>query len=135
MDSILKFKEAAKAFQEDERYLSFDKARRANDSDPVLQNMISEFNLVRADLNNEMGKEERDDDKVQKLNTRINELYNGIMGNEAMLAYNRAKEDIEGFMNYVNAIMNAAIDGSDPMLVDEPAADCGGSCDSCAGCG
>lgn len=134
MDSILKFKEAATAFQKDERYLAFEKARKANDSDPTLQTAISEFNLTRADLNNEIGKGERDEEKVQKLNTRINELYNSIMSNETMLAYNKAKEDIEGFMNYVNAILNAAIDGGDPMLVDEPEADCGGSCDSCAGC-
>ncbi len=135
MDSIQLFKEAAKAFQQDERYLTFAAARKANDEDAELQKNIGEFNLVRQDLNNEIAKPERDEDKVQTMNTRINELYNGIMGSQTMQEYNNAKDGIEQFMNYVNAIMNTAIDGGDPLQVEEPQPDCGGSCASCSGCG
>ena len=40
-----------------------------------------------------------------------------------------------GFWNFgMNAIINTAVNGGDPMTVEQPAAGCGGSCASCAGC-
>ncbi len=137
MDSINKFKEAAKEFQSDERYLALAAAKKANDEDTVLQQLMEGFSEVRDTLSDERGKDERDDTRVQALNEQLNSVYNDIMTNPNMLAYNKAKEDIEVFMNYVNAIMNAAIDGEDPMAVEPPAMDCCGEegCASCSGCG
>lgn len=136
MDAILKFKQAAKDLQSDERYLAFQAARAANDADTELQSQLGEFNLLRMDVNNEMEKNDRDDVRLSELNMRINELYNSIMQNKNMLAYNSAKAGIESFIDYVNLILNAAISGEDPLLVEEPTQDegCGGSCSSCAGC-
>lgn len=135
MDAILNFKEAAKAFQTDDRYLALQSARKANDEDKALQDKIGEFQLVRLDLNNEMDKDDKDEARIAELNSRVNQLYNDVMGNENMVAYNKAKDDIEGFMNYVNAIINAAIDGQNPMEVEEPVPhDCGDGCSSCSGC-
>ncbi len=135
-NAILKFKEAAVAFQQEACYKKLDEARTTNDNDTELQNMLGEFNLVRLDLNNEISKDERSEERVSELNTRINELYNGIMTNPHMLAYNQAKEEVEEFIHYVNAILNTAIDGGDPMMAEPPAPaeGCGGSCSSCSGC-
>ncbi|MDL2252794.1 YlbF family regulator [Ruminococcaceae bacterium OttesenSCG-928-I18] len=136
-NAILKFKEAAVAFQQEENYKKLAAARKANDEDSELQKQLGDFNLVRLDLNNELHKEERDDKRVAELNERINNLYNDIMSNKNMVAYNQAKEEIEGFIQYVNAILNAAIDGEDPLQVGPPPVEeegCGGSCSSCAGC-
>ncbi len=137
MDAIMKFKEAAKELQNEEVYKAMLAAREANDTDETLQNLIGEFNLLRLDLNNEMSKEDRDEKKVADMNKRINELYNEVMQNEKMIAYNQAKQGIESFIEYVNAILNAAIEGEDPMLVEEPSAAGGcapGGCSSCSGC-
>ena len=43
MDAITLFKQAAKALQDDPRYLALDAARKANDADTELQAMIAEF--------------------------------------------------------------------------------------------
>lgn len=59
MDCIDLFKRAAMALQTDSRYLAMDQARKMNDKDEELQNLIGEFNLARMDLNNEIGKPER----------------------------------------------------------------------------
>ncbi|MFV0412933.1 MAG: YlbF family regulator [Oscillospiraceae bacterium] len=135
MDAILNFKEAARALQQDDRYRALDAARKANDADEKLQAQIGEFNLLRMELNNEMSKQDKDDAKVAKLNDQVSALYSDIMENESMIAYNQAKDEIEGFMEHVNAILNAAIDGRDPMEVDPPQHSCGeGGCSSCAGC-
>ena len=75
MDAIELFKKAAAAMQTDERYLALDAARRANDENKELQDMIGEFNLARMDLNNEITKDERDDERIAELNGQVNDLY------------------------------------------------------------
>ena len=50
----------------------------------------------------------------------MNQLYNDIMANESMAAYNEAKAELESVMNYVNAIINTAVNGGDPMTLEEP---------------
>ena len=135
MTCIEMFKKAAVAMQTDERYIELDAARRANEADEELQNLIGEFNLARMDLNNEIGKNERDDARIAELNEKVNSLYGQIMGNEGMVAYNEAKRECENLVNYIDAIINTAMNGGDPMTVEAPAAGgCSGSCSSCSGC-
>ena len=107
MDCIDLFKRAAMALQTDPRYVILDQARKANDKDEELQNLIGEFNLARMDLNNEIGKNERDDARIAELNEKVNSL---------------------------DAIINTAMNGGDPMTVQEPSASCTGSCSTCGGC-
>ena len=116
MDCIDLFKRAAMALQTDSRYLAMDQARKMNDKDEELQNLIGEFNLARMDLNNE------------------NDLYGKIMADDGMVAYNEAKRDCEALVNYIDAIINTAMNGGDPMTVQEPSASCTGSCSTCGGC-
>ena len=126
MDCIDLFKRAAMALQT---------ARKMNDRDEELQDMIGEFNLARMDLNNEISKTERDDARVAELNEKVNTLYSKIMNDEGMLAYNEAKQECEALVNYIDAIINTAMNGGDPMTVQEPSASCTGSCSTCGGCG
>ena len=111
MDCIDLFKRAAVALQTDSRYLVLDQTRKANDKDEELQNLIGEFNLARMDLNNEIGKNERDDARIAELNEKVNSLYGQIMGNEGMVAYNEAKRECENLVNYIDAIINTAMNG------------------------
>ena len=117
MDSIELFKKAAAAMQTDERYLALDAARRANDENKELQDMIGEFNLARMDLNNEITKDERDDERIAELNGQVNDLYGKIMNHPGMVAYNEAKAAAEAMVNYIDAIINTAMNGGDPMTV------------------
>lgn len=140
MDAILSFKQAALALQQDERYFALQETKQKSDEDKVLQDKIGEFNLLRLELNNEMTKDERDNMRIGQLNFQASSLYNEIMTNESMVAYNQAKADIEKMIEHVNAILNTAIEGGDPLTVEEPvaAAGCGcssGGCSGCAGCG
>ena len=117
MDCIDLFKRAAMALQTDSRYLAMDQARKMNDKDEELQNLIGEFNLARMDLNK-----------------KVNDLYGKIMADDGMVAYNEAKRDCEALVNYIDAIINTAMNGGDPMTVQEPSASCTGSCSTCGGC-
>lgn len=131
MDVITSFKIAARDFQKSEMYERYHAAKKANDEDKALQDDIGAFNLVRLDLENEMEKEDRDSGRINEMNQRVNELYSAIMKNPNMTAYNEAKDEVEGFMNYVNDIMNAAIQGEDPMAVEQAAPDCTSDCATC----
>jgi hypothetical protein len=82
----------------------------------------------------EIGKNERDDARIAELNEKVNSLYGQIMGDEGMTAYNEAKRECENLVNYIDAIINTAMNGGDPMTVQEPSASCTGSCSTCGGC-
>ena len=85
MDCIDLFKRAAMALQTDPRYLAMDQARKMNDKDEELQNLIGEFNLARMDLNNEIGKTERSDARIAELNEKVNDLYGKIMADDGTM--------------------------------------------------
>ena len=134
MDCIDLFKRAAVALQTEPRYLALDTARKAMDADKELQDKIGEFNLARMDLNNEISKNERSDTHVAELNEKVNTLYGEIMAHPGMIAYNEAKKDAEAMVNHIDAIINTAMNGGDPMTVEEPSSECTGSCSTCGGC-
>lgn len=136
MDSIQKFKEAAKALQEDACYLDYENAKKVNDADAGLQKMLGDFTLLRLEINNEMGKDDRDATRIGEMNREATELYGKIMESPNMQAYNQARAAIEEYVQYVNVILNTAIDGGDPYEVEKPDASCcaSGGCSSCAGC-
>ena len=134
-DAITMFKEAAAQLQKEEAYLALDGTRAKNDADEVLQKLIGDFNLARLDLNTELSKaEDKSQEKIDSLNQKVNQLYNDIMSNESMQAYNEAKNELEALINHVNAIINTTVNGGDPMTVEAPSGGCSGSCSSCGGC-
>ena len=134
-DAITMFKEAAAQLQREEAYLALEGTRKKNDEDEALQQLIGDFNLARIDLNSELSKSaDKDQDKVNELNVKVNQLYNDIMANESMAAYNEAKAEAEALISYIDAIINTAMNGGDPMSVQQPEAGCSGSCASCSGC-
>ena len=134
MDCIDLFKKAAAAMQTDPRYLELDAARRENNNDQELQGLIGEFNLKRLDLNNESAKPEPDTAHVADLNQQVNDLYTQIMSSEGMVRYNTAKKECEAMVSHIDAIINTAMNGGDPMTVQAPTGGCTGSCSTCGGC-
>ena len=134
MDCIELFKKAAAAMQTDPRYLELDAARRENDMDEELQGLIGEFNLARLDMNNEAYKSEPDNARISELNDKVNSLYTQIMSSEGMVRYNAAKSECESMINHIDAIINTAMNGGDPMTVNAPQGGCTGSCATCGGC-
>lgn len=136
MDVITLAKELALAIQKDDRYIYLDTARKTNDMDEELQKQIGDFNLARIDLNAETNKSSKDMHRIDELNDNINHLYNAIMSNESMVAYNNAKNEIEALMKHINSILTTAINGGDPTTVEAPPSGCStGDCGSCTACG
>ena len=133
MDIIELTRNLAMEIQKDQRYQILDNARRLNDADEELQQQSGDFNLARIDLNNEVSKADKNADRIAELNEKVQSIYTDIMNNESMQAYNEAKGDVDQMMQYINAILTTAVNGGDPMTVQEPSS-CSGSCSSCGGC-
>lgn len=122
------------ALQEDERYKKFDEAAKLNDTDTDIQNKIGEFNLMRAELNQEMAKPDKDGEKMTKFDNDLRALYDEIMNMPSMIAFNEAKEELDKLLSSINYIITCAANGEDPMTCPDEAPHCSGSCSSCGGC-
>ena len=133
MDIIQQTRELGKLIQKDERYIAYFNAREKNDNDPELQKLISEFNMKRLDLNNEMSKDEKDAEKLKELDNTIKELYGNIMANENMNAFTAAKNEMDSLLSQINNIITMSANGEDPETC-VASSGCSGSCSSCSGC-
>lgn len=122
------------ALQEDERYKKFDEAAKLNDTGTDIQNKIGEFNLMRAELNQEMAKPDKDGEKMTKLDNDLRAIYDEIMNMPSMIAFNEAKEELDKLLSSINYIITCAANGEDPMTCPDEAPHCSGSCSSCGGC-
>lgn len=134
MDMIELARELGRKLQNDERYLAFEAARVASDEDQELQDLIGEFNLKRMAINNEAQKEDRDDEKLQKLNYELREAYTNVMKNENMVKYNETKQALDECVQRVIAIITMCAEGEDPDTADYDPSACTHDCSTCGGC-
>lgn len=133
MDVTAKARELGKLIQADERYTKYMEAKKINDADTELQELIGAFNLKRADLNNEMSKEDRNAERLKELDTEIKTLYGKIMANESMFKFTEAKHEMDEMLNDINMIITMCANGEDPDTC-EVTHSCSGSCSTCGGC-
>jgi cell fate (sporulation/competence/biofilm development) regulator YlbF (YheA/YmcA/DUF963 family) len=135
MDNIIEQARAiGKAIQKDERYLKTQLALQAADEDKELQDLIGQYNLKRMSIQNEMQKPERDEEKLRAYQTELNSLYETIMKNPRMIAYNEARKDFDLLLRRVDAIISQSANGVDPDTADYQESSCSGNCGSCSGC-
>lgn len=133
-DIIQEFKILASKLKNDDRLIYLDQARKMNDMDQELQELVGQFNLIRFNLNTELVKEEKDNEKIKELNEELNDVYTKVMANDSMISYNECKEEADKLSQYIQAIITTAFNGGDPMIVEMPQGGCSGSCGSCSGC-
>lgn len=135
MNVIETVRELGKALQADPAYAAYVAAKNANDKDADLQQKIADFNSKRMDLNMEMGKDNKDTDKITALNNELNKLYMDVTSNPNMIAFEAAKAQMDELLDSINYIVTCAANGEDPMTCPEHAPhSCGGNCGSCGGC-
>ena len=134
-DFITEFKKLCVQLQKEDVAVYFEQAKKMNDMDQELQDLIGKFNLAKFNLNIEMNKmEDKDETLINKYDAELRDLYEQIMANDSMVAYSDAKADVDRLVQYTQAILTAVFDGGNPMLVQLPEAGCTGSCSSCSGC-
>lgn len=133
MDIIKMARELGKAIQQDERYAAYMAAKAANDSDEELQKLIGDFNLTRMNLNQEMSNPEKNQERIKQLDDELKSLYAKIMGNDGMIAFNTAQNELEQLIGDIQQIVTMCANGEDPDTC-EVQHGCSGSCSTCGGC-
>lgn len=134
-DIIYEFKLLAKKLQQDDRLIYLEQAKKMNDMDQELQELIGKFNLSQYNYRIEAAKEDADREKLKQINREMTELYHRIMENDSMQEYNECKAEVDKLTQFIQAIINAAVNGGDPMSVQLPEGGCSGNCSGCSGCG
>lgn len=122
--------------QKDERYLKFSEARKANDADKELNDLIGKLNLIQLSYQQEAGREGADEAKMAEYDKEFRELYGKIMSNPNMQAYEAARHEVDEMMNYVMQLLSLCVNGENPETCEVPVQEhsCGGECGSCGGC-
>ena len=134
MDVLLEMaKEMGEALQQDDRFVALQMAQAKADEDKDLQDLIGEFNLKRMALATEDEKEDRDEEKIHKLDAELHEVYARVMANESMQAYNTARIALDQLLSNVQRILTLSAQGEDPQSIDLEHS-CSGNCGSCGGC-
>lgn len=136
MDVIAKARELGKVLQQDEKVIRLITAENIYANDVNLQITIDKFNFVREQINNEVSKTPRDDEKIQTLNEEMRGYYQTVVESESMINYNQAKKDVDDLLHAIGLILTGSVEGEDPDTIstEEPEGGCGGSCSSCSGC-
>lgn len=133
MDIIKMAREFGKELQKDERYIAYINAKNINDNDEKLQKMIHEFEMKRMEISMESGKPEKDDERINTLNSELQNLYSEIMQNENMMNFSVKRDEMDNLLNEINSIITMCANGEDPDTCQINHS-CSGNCGSCGGC-
>ena len=136
MDVIKMTRELGKAIQQDEKYLKFTEAKKANEADDKLNELIGKLNLIQLSYQQEAEKETPDEAKMKQFDEEFRSVYGDVMINENMKKYEEARQEVDNMMNYVMQILSLCVNGEDPDTC-EPVNEeggCSGNCSSCSGC-
>jgi len=135
-DKVIKLaKTLGEELQKSEFYTSYEIARQESDKDEKLQGLIKEFNEIKDDINKIMMDKDAPKDKLDDMNGKLREVYDEVMNNSNMMAFNSAKDDLDQVMTKINSILTAALNGKDPNTAEvEEEIDGGCSSGGCSGC-
>ena len=134
MDIIEITRQLGAAIQQDERYLAFHEARRANEADSDLNDLINKIQLIHMSYQHEAAKDNADEEKLEAYDKEFSEVYKTVMDNENMIKYEAARKAVDDMMNHITQILSLCVQGHDPMTCEPEEHNCSGDCGACGGC-
>ena len=121
--------------QKTEEYQTLVKAKAANDAATELQKQIGQFHLVKLQIQAASSAQKPNQEEINRKNEELQQLYQAIMQNQNMQAFEQASEEINTMLNQIKQILSVAVNGGDPQTCStEQEQNCTGSCESCSGC-
>lgn len=124
-----------KCIQADVRYQQYQQAKQNNDADTQLQEQIGEFNMKRMSYQKKMDEDpEENAEALQALEKELDTLYTIILQNPNMIAFQKAKEEMDAMTKQVDAIITLCLHGENPDTCCPDLSQCGGNCSACGGC-
>ena len=112
-----------------EEYQNMQLCEKAAESDPAAAEAMGRYMELHAAVNQEMGHEEPDAEKIARLGREMDELQQALNALPAVEEMTAARQRFSGLMDQVNKILEFIITGD----VQEGGG-CSGNCGSCGGC-
>ena len=112
-----------------EEYQNMQLCEKAAESDPAAAEAMGRYMELHAAVNQEMGNEEPDAEKIARLGREMDELQQALNALPAVEDMTAARQRFSGLMDQVNKILEFIITGD----VQEGGG-CSGNCGSCGGC-
>ena len=112
-----------------EEYQNMQLCEKAAESDPAAAEAMGRYMELHAAVNQEMGNEEPDAEKIARLGREMYELQQALNALPAVEEMTAARQRFSGLMDQVNKILEFIITGD----VQESGG-CSGNCSACGGC-
>ena len=112
-----------------EEYQNMQLCEKAAESDPAAAEAMGRYMELHAAVNQEMGNEEPDAEKIARLGREMDELQQALNALPAVEEMTAARQRFSGLMDQVNKILEFIITGD----VQESGG-CSGNCSACGGC-
>lgn len=138
MDNIEKLtRDLGKAIQLDERYLNFINAKKDNEEDAELNDLLGKVQIIHMNYGREAQKgDDADQDKLDAYEKDFNEIFTRARNHPTMVKYENARNELDSLMKYITGILSMCAVGEDPETCDPSTqtGSCSGNCSSCGGC-
>lgn len=127
---VEKAKELGELLKQSEEFKNYNEVKAKYEADETIQTLISDFNLKKMAVMNQMQNEENpDEEKLKSLQEEMRGAYAAVMSNATMTEFMNAKEVFEKLVNDMYGIINFAVTGVAPGGCDgSSCASCGGGC-------
>ncbi len=136
MDIIEKTRELGSLIQQDERYLAFVHARKNNEADSALNELIDRLGQIQSEYSEAVSQnEDMHESEKEAYDQRFRDVYSVVMQNENMIAYQQAKAEVDDMMQYIMQLLSMCVNGADPATCEVPEQGCTGSCANWGWCG
>ena len=112
-----------------EEYQNMQLCEKAAESDPAAAEAMGRYMELHAAVNQEMGNEEPDAEKIARLGREMDEIQQTLNALPSVEAMTAARQSFSGLMDQVNKILEFIITGD----VQEGGG-CSGNCGACGGC-
>ena len=111
--------------KEDEKIKALNEAQEAYNADPDVLLLTTEYTVQQQLLMEEYANA-NDKETIDKINARINAIYNQVLETKAYKAYESAQNEVNELMQLVNDTISAEITGQ--------SGGCTHDCSTCGGC-
>ena len=115
------------AIREDERIKNLEAAKKAYDEDPMIRQLTTEYDIQQKALAAAYSGENRDEEFINSVNSRITAIYEEVIATEVYKKYEEAQNMVNDLMEQVNNAISAAVSGVEPD-------GCTHNCATCKGC-
>ena len=112
-----------------EEYQNMQLCEKATESDPAAAEAMGRYMELHAAVNQEMGNEEPDAEKIAQYGREMDELQQTLNSMPSVEAMTAARQRFSELMNQVNQILEFIITGD-----VQPSGGCSGNCSACGGC-